>query len=175
MRFGSIVLSCLAPTVIAASPLEIKGVAIGTPAADVAHKFGEPMCNPERCVGTSKSKSLPIDFTTIADHQVDAVLVSFENGTTVALHIRMDIGATQRLVDALIGKFGKPKSETNEPYKTRGGLSTTQRNLVWTQGDHQLKLTSPSSRIDELTITLNSLDHLRRFNSSQKKKASSDL
>jgi len=151
--------------------LDIKGLALGQTKADVIGQHNL-FCRDSFCMSTNTTSTLG----TFAGAPVETWFFHFdESEQLVRLGLNMKPNAATIIISALTEKYGKPQIQRVTDFKTVGGASTKGIEAAWTQGDSELKVESPATKITEMRVTLTSVKHRLRKAAELEQKAKKDL
>lgn len=159
----------LSVTSVAAQVLEYKGVPFGSSlskfkAAHPSFQCDEPRDNVQGCFVSKKicqslgrkCNAAEMEELRYADESVDPIFATFLNGKLEFVVVTFPTGSYEAIRDALLAKYGAASDVEQEPYKTLGGMTSTNERLIWLRSGHVILIKRHGTNIAEGNLSLQS-------------------
>lgn len=159
-----------------AQPLDYKGVSFGADKDALREAFEQGTIF--TCSTVENDEECTMDRTTYAGVQVPQATVNFLNGGFSAIKVTFDPRGFEIVAEALVGKYGKPTSDTRSTVRNRLGAAFQQRELVWRRPDGLLTAARYSVNLDAGHVIIESnvyLAHMKNKLNEMTKKSKKDI
>lgn len=142
-----------AKSVVAAPPLEIKGVPLGASEADAVRTIpalncqdfrGDRMCT----IGQTAAAAFPYGSARPKNY-----IFSFRGDRLGIAMVVLATADVDGVIAALMEKYGPPKSDDRGTIQNRMGATFDQRTATWVTPEGRIVATQRASKIDEGQIT----------------------
>lgn len=149
---------------LAMEPLNFNGLTIGEPSSPAAVESLDGM----KCAPAVAQMMVCKGHTMIAGRGGNAHIV-IADGILARVSVGFPPAAFNNIVDGLVGKLGKPTSDTRTTVENRMGGTFENRTVTWRDGrGNLLRVSRYGTSIDEGSYLLVTLSDLERFGDGNK-------
>lgn len=166
-----IIICCalLSPELLAGtSRLELKGLSPGMHRDSIDEKYPDLCWSPEKgqkllnCDTSGRDASKIQDFWTIAEQPVIGWVFSFSDDILGEILIPFKTEHFDKIKDAMIAKFGKPKAAKGRVLQNKMGANFQQIELTWIASGKILHLAKHATSVENGYLSLTSSQYLAK-------------
>lgn len=166
-RWPAVFAMAIAMPALAADPLTFKGIALGTPRAEVLAALPVVSCQGDRCAWAppeSCHRPLPPDDFCYKAFSYGGVMpdfgaVTFRDGQLVQVVIGFRSERFAELAAAMLERFGSAKQDETGQVQNRMGATFENRRLGWVSGRAALSIVQRTGSVDQGSVSLVDLDY----------------
>lgn len=169
-RLAALTIACTAGLAHAQDMFSYKGVTLGTPIAEYQATFPDHPCRGNSCSYDAQACSSSAaglyggahtaavqtctDRSSFGGAYVSFGTADFRDGKLVHINLTIPSGHIDGLFAALRERYGTPKSMSDEPFTSRGGVTSPNVLATWETGDAVLQVVRHSFRLGSGNATL---------------------